>query len=91
MLQNRLPFRCILYDDGDGLKQVSGPHDVSRVVGPIASLKGTPVDCFCWCVAEEVASYKSEVIETVYDLYEKRKILPGFGGASSDLPYTLYQ
>jgi len=93
MSRDSLRFRCILNDDGDGLKTVAKPHDVSQVAGPIASLKGTPVDCFCWCVAEEVASYKSEVLETIYDLYEKREALPypGFGGASTDVAHTLYQ
>ena len=93
MLQDRLPFRCILNDDGDGLKCVSGPHDVSRVVGPIASLKGTPVDCLCWCVAEEVARYQSNVLQTMYDLYKEGRTNPyaHFGGASTDLPHTLYQ
>jgi len=86
-------FRCILNDDGDGLKQVDPPHDVSQVAGPIASLKDTPVDCFCWCVAEEGASYKSQVLQTIYDLYERGRTNPyeHFGGAATDLPYTLYQ
>jgi len=86
-------FRCILNDDGDGLKQVAKPHDVSQVAGPIASLKGTPVDCFCWCLAEEVARYKSEVLQTIYELYEEGRANPyaHFGGAATDLPYTLYQ
>ena len=93
MSRDRSRFRCILNDDGDGLKQVAGPHDVSQVAGPIASLKGTPVDCFSWCVAEEVASYKSEVLETIYDLYEQGRTNPyaHFGGASTDLAHTLYQ
>ena len=93
MTAQKPTYRCILNDDGDGLKQVPPPHDVSQVAGPIASLKGTPVDCFCWCLAEEVASYKSEVLQTLYDLYAKGRTNPytNFGGASTDLPYTLYQ
>ena len=85
-------FRCILNDDGDGLKTVQPPHDVSQVAGPIASLKGTPVDCFCWCVAEEVASYKSEVLQTIYDLYAQGRTSPyaHFDGTVTDLPNTLY-
>jgi len=93
MKKKKLSYRCILNDDGDGLKQVPPPHDASQVAGPIASLKGTPVDCFCWCLAEEVASYKSEVLETIYDLYDNREVVPspGFDGARSDLAYTLYR
>jgi hypothetical protein len=93
MKKNALSYRCILNDDGDGLKQVRQPHDVSQVAGPIAPLKGTPVDCFCWCVAEEVASYKSEVLQTIYDLYDQGRTNPyaSFGGALTDLPNTLYK
>ena len=76
MPRNSASFRCILNDDGDGLKQVAPPHDVTQVAGPIASLKGTPVDCFCWCLAEEVASYKSEVLQTIYDLYKQGRTNP---------------
>jgi len=84
-------YRCISNDDGDGLKLVEKPHHVSKVAGPVASLKGTPVDCLCWCLAEEVASYKSDVIETIYEMYEKRKNIPGFDGKETDLAYTLYK
>jgi len=91
--RDSLRFRCIVNDDGDGLKRVAPPHDVSQVAGPIAPLKGTPVDCFSWCVAEEVASYKSEVLETIYDLYDQGRAnpYPGWGGAATDLAHTLYQ
>lgn len=95
-----LSYRCILNDDGDGLKVVLPPHDVSMVAGPVASLKGTPVDCLCWMVAAEVASYKSKVLETIYDLYGKSKPLPaGTGGGAEgvvfdgtcDVAHTLYR
>ena len=92
MSKEDLRFRCILNDDGDGLKLVPPPHDVSQVAGPIAPLKGTPVDCFCWCVAEEVASYKSEVLQTIYELYAEDRPNPyaHFFGAHTDVPNTLY-
>ncbi len=88
-----MTYRCILNDDGDGVQQVDPPHDVSQVAGPIASLKGTPVDCFCFCVAEEAAKYRSQVLQTVYDLYDQGRTNPyeRFGGAATDLPYALYQ
>ena len=98
MKKKPLSYRCILNDDGDGLKVVPPPHDVSMVAGPVASLKGTPVDCLCWLVAGEVASYKSEVLETIYDRYGKSKPLPaGTGGGTAvfdgttDVAYSLYQ
>jgi len=51
--RDSLRFRCIVNDDGDGLKRVAGLHDVSQVAGPMASLTGTPAECLCGCVAGE--------------------------------------
>ncbi len=84
-------YRCVLNDDGDGLKVCPKPHDISQVAGPILSLKGTPVDCVSFLIADEVASFQSETMETIYDRYENSKALPGFGCGESDLCYTLYQ
>jgi len=100
MKRKTLSFRCIANDDGDGLKVVPPPHDASMVAGPVASLKGTPVDCLCWHVAAEVAFYKSEVLQTIYDRYGKSKPLPaGTGGGTKgvvfdgicDVAHTLYR
>ena len=88
-----MTYRCILNDDGMGLMQVAKPHHVSQVAGPIASLKGTPVDCFCWCLAEEVARYRSQVLQTMFDLYEEDRPHghPDWAGASTDVTYTLHK
>ena len=85
-------FRCILNDDGIGIQHVPPPHDASQVDGPIATLRGTPVDCFCWFIADEVAYYKSDVLQTLYDLYGHREYrYTDTKGAVNDLPYALYQ
>lgn len=86
-LRRRKPLRAgsdrpctphmIFNDDGDGLKIVPPPHTLAKVTAPIEYLKDTPVDCFCWCLANGNASYDSKVMETIYGLYDKRKALPG--------------
>lgn len=84
-------YKCILNDDADGLKVCPKPHDVSQVEGPVRSLRGTPVDCLSFLIADEVASFNSQTMETVYQRYEVSKALPGFGCGESDLCWTLYQ
>ncbi len=90
MKNAKIAYRCILNDDGDGLKQIKPPHDVNQLAGISHSLTGTPVDCLCLCVADNVAYYNSKAVETIYDLYEKRKGISWVGN-DQDLTYTLHR
>lgn len=91
MTKLRKPY-YIFNDDGDGIKMVSLPHVEAKVTAPVEYLKGTPVDCFCWMVAAEVASYDSKVLQTIYDLYDKsEQSTVEFDGKETDLAHTLYR
>ncbi|MBI4025396.1 MAG: hypothetical protein HY360_10485 [Verrucomicrobia bacterium] len=78
----------IFNDDGDGLKLAPHPHTRERATAPIEYLKDTPVDCFCWCLVDGVASYDSKVLQTIYDLYDRDKQC---SLSQSDLSRTLYR
>ncbi len=91
MLPLRKPH-FIFNDDGDGLKTVPLPHTEAKVPAPVEYLKGTPVDCLCLCLAEEVASYDSKVLQPIYDLYDKRdQSFVEFGAKKTNLAHTLYR
>jgi hypothetical protein len=67
----RIP-RIIYNDDSDILRMVPPPHTVESVAAALDYLKGTQVDCLCWCVGEQIAyAWPSKVIENSYDLRAK--------------------
>lgn len=87
----RVP-RIIYNDDSCTLRTAPPPHTVETISCALDYLKGTQVDCLCWCVGEQIAySWPSKVIENFYDLQERGGTLtPGWDGGR-DVMYGLYR
>ncbi|MBI4024188.1 MAG: hypothetical protein HY360_04350, partial [Verrucomicrobia bacterium] len=67
----RIP-RIIYNDDSCTLRTAPAPHTVETLACALDYLKGTQVDCFCWCVCDQSAyAWPSKVIENIYDLRAK--------------------
>lgn len=87
----------IVNDDGQGIKIMSLPHTEVKAKAPIEYLKGTIADCLSLCVGNGVASYDSKVLQTIYELYDKRKareldlIDDAPVAGKTDLAYNLYR
>ena len=81
--------RIIFNDDNCSLSKLPRPHSVEQVALGVDYLRGTQVDMLCWFVADGVAySYPSEVLETLYDLVDRRE----FGiGEPDKLPLWLHR
>jgi hypothetical protein len=55
-------------------------------------LKGTQVDCLCWCVGEQIAySWPSKVMENIYDLKDKGKNTFTTWRDDRDVMYSLHR
>ena len=64
--------RIIYNDDSCTLRTTPPPHTAETISGALDYLKGTQVDCLCWCVGEQIAyAWPSKVIENAYDLKDK--------------------
>jgi hypothetical protein len=87
----RLP-RIIYNDDSCTLSTAPPPHTLETVACALDYLKGSQVDCLCWCVGEQVAySWASKVIENYFDLQAKGAALtPGWDGGR-DVMYSLHR
>ncbi|MSR65391.1 MAG: hypothetical protein EXS18_06380 [Verrucomicrobiae bacterium] len=87
--QRRLP-RIIYNDDSCTLRTAPPPHTVETISCALDYLKGTQVDCLCWCVGEQIAySWPSKVIENIYELQAKgASLTPGWDGGR-DVMYSL--
>ena len=76
--KRRIP-RIIYNDDTCTLRTAPQPHTVETIACALDYLKGTQVDCLCWCVGEQIAyAWPSKVIENTYDL--KAKVPTNFAG-----------
>jgi hypothetical protein len=76
----RIP-RIIYNDDTCTLRTAPPPHTLASLAGALDYLKGTQVDCLCWCVGDQVAyAWPSKVIENIYDL--KAKVPSDYAGWS---------
>ena len=84
--------RFIYNDDSDSLRSVPPPHTVASIASVLDYLKGSQVDCLCWCVGEQIAySWPSKVIENFYDLQAKgASLTPGWEGGR-DVMYGLHR
>lgn len=87
----RIP-RIIYNDDTCTLRTAPPPHSLDSVRFALDYLKGTQVDCLCWCVGEQVAyAWPSKVMENFYDLHEKgAKEFAGWD-QSRNIMYTLHK
>ena len=56
------------------------PHTVETIACALDYLKGTQVDCLCWCVGEQITySWPLRVLENIYDLKaEGASLAPGW-------------
>lgn len=85
----RIP-RIIFNDDSDILRSVPPPHTLESLSIPLDYLKGTQVDCLCWCVGEQqmAYSYASKVWESTFDRLDQGA-RPAAG--ENNLMYGLYR
>jgi len=89
-MERKKNFRIILNDDSDTLRYVPPPHTEDRVVLAVDYLKGTYVDCLCWCVGEQQAySYNAKRVESYLEKLDTldSKHFP----RKNDLVYSLYK
>jgi hypothetical protein len=89
----RIP-RIIFNDDSDILRNVPPPHTIERLSIALDYLKGTQVDCLCWCVGEQqmAYSYASSVWESTFDRMAQHAAAPTAAAAATrDLMYGLHR
>ncbi|MCM8776827.1 MAG: family 10 glycosylhydrolase [Candidatus Omnitrophica bacterium] len=89
-MEEKKRFRIILNDDSDTLRYIPPPHTEDKVALAVDYLKGTYVDCLCWCVGEQQAySYPARKVESYFDKLDilDSKHFP----RKNDLIYSLYK
>lgn len=89
--KRRIP-RIIYNDDTCTLRTMPPPHTVESISCALDYLKGTQVDCLCWCVGEQIAyAWPSKVIDNIYDMKDRRPT--DFAGWSDDrdIMYSLHR
>ena len=87
----RIP-RIIYNDDTCSLRTASPPHTVETLACALDYLKGTQVDCLCWCVGEQIAyAWPSKVVENIYDLQTRGASLPAGWNGDEDVMYGLHR
>lgn len=86
-------YRIIYNDDNCGLRTIDPPHATEQISRVVDYLKGSQVGCVTWFMASEVAyAYDSEVIDSIYDLYERDpEFVPGNKSLGRNLPLSLHQ
>lgn len=91
MPTRRVP-RIIYNDDSCTLRTAAPPHTVDTLSCALDYLRGTQVDCLCWCVGEQIAyAWPSKVIENIYELQAKgAAYAPGWDGGR-DVMYSLHR
>lgn len=84
--------RIIYNDDSCTLRKVPPPHTVESVSWAVNYLKGSQVDCLCWCVGEQMAySWPSKVMENYYDLQARGAYLSPGWHVSENVMYSLHE
>lgn len=53
-MPSKWPPRIIYNDDTCTLRTAPPPHTVDSINMALDYLKGTQVDCLCWCVGEQI-------------------------------------
>lgn len=87
----RIP-RIIYNDDSCTLRTAPQPHTVETLACALDYLKGTQVDCLCWCVCDQSAySWPSRVIENIYDLRAKGASECAGWSPTADVMHSLHQ
>lgn len=84
--------RIIYNDDSCTLRNSPTPHTIETLACALDYLKGTQVDCLCWCVGGQTAfSWPSKVVDNAYDMQDKAKAEghPTGYDISQNVMYTL--
>ena len=89
--RGRIP-RIIYNDDTCSLRTAPRPHTLETLACALDYLKGTQVDCLCWCVGEQIAyAWPSKVVENIYDLQTRGASLPAGWNGDQDVMYSLHR
>ena len=92
MANKRWPPRIIYNDDTCTLRTAPEPHTVESLAVALDYLKGTQVDCLCWCVGEQIAyAWPSKVIENIFELKERGAKMFSIWQNNRDIMYSLWQ
>ena len=85
-------FRIIYNDDTCTLRTAPPPHTLESISCALDYLKGTQVDCLCWCVGEQIAyAWPSQTIENIFELKDRGvKMFAGWTN-DRDIMYSLYK
>ncbi len=88
----RIP-RIIYNDDSVTLRNAPPPHTLESLACALDYLKGTQVDCFCWCVGTQIAySWPSKVMENGYEMHDKgMDPMSAWETKERDVMYSLYK
>jgi len=91
-MPTRWPPRIIYNDDTCTLRTAPPPHTVESVAHALDYLKGTQVDCLCWCVGEQIAyAWPSKVIENIFELKERGVRMFSIWENDRDIMYSLWK
>jgi hypothetical protein len=86
------PPRIIYNDDSCTLRTAPPPHSVESLAIALDYLKGTQVDCLCWCVGEQLAyAWPSKVIENIFELKERGVNMFSIWENNRDIMYSLWR
>ncbi|HCU34912.1 MAG TPA: hypothetical protein DGT21_05475, partial [Armatimonadetes bacterium] len=91
-MAKRWPPRIIYNDDTCTLRTAPQPHTVDSINVALDYLKGTQVDCLCWCVGEQIAyAWPSKVIENIFELKDRGVKMFSIWKNNRDIMYSLYK
>ena len=88
---HRIP-RIIYNDDSCTLRNSLPPHTVATIGDAVDYLKGTQVDCLCWCVGAQLAyTWPSKVIENAFEVRDKLGLRASGYHEDQDVMYSLHR
>jgi hypothetical protein len=92
MPTKKWPPRIIYNDDTCTLRTAPPPHTVESLAHALDYLKGTQVDCLCWCVGEQIAyAWPSKVIENIFEMKDRQVRMFSIWQNDRDIMYALYK
>jgi len=91
-MSTKWPPRIIYNDDTCTLRTAPQPHTVESINMALDYLKGTQVDCLCWCVGEQITyAWPSKVIENIFELKERGVKMFSIWENDRDIMYSLWK
>lgn len=86
------PPRIIYNDDTCTLRTAPQPHTLDSINVALDYLRGTQVDCLCWCVGEQIAyAWPSKVIENIFELKDRGVKMFSIWQNNRDIMYSLWK